>query len=139
MNNKESPSDQATLRSPSVPKQTLFYFQITHQVIQSLKTASGFDDGSPAKLITAAVEAKILEYVDRYSFGTGGAGKLMLSLVKYSIFLQSQGGEKPVSESLLKAIKTKADAAEGETNQKYKRFLHVYLCFACQLCYHKPV
>lgn len=22
---------------------------------------------------------------------------------------------------------------------KYTKFLHLYLCFACQLCYHKPV
>lgn len=85
------------------------------------------------------VEGKIVEYVDKYNFATGGAGKLMHSLVKYSIFIQTQTAEKLVSEPILKTIKAKADALEDESSKKYKRFLHLYLCFACQLCYHKPV
>lgn len=86
LNHKESASDQSTLSSPNVPKQTLFYFQMTCQIIQSLKDANGAEDGSPAKVLAQAVEDKIVEYVERYHFGTGGAGKLMHSLVKYSIF-----------------------------------------------------
>lgn len=39
----------------------------------------------------------------------------------------------------MQAIKAKADADEGGNGKKFKKFLHLYLCFACQLCYHKPV
>lgn len=98
------------------------------------------DDGSPAKKFLDQVEQKITEYVDKYDFGTGGAGKLMHSLVKFSIFVQSQTAEKLVSETLLASIKAKGEAGGDDAAQKkYKKFLHLYICFACQLCYHKPV
>jgi len=136
LNHRDSGSDQQALCSPNVPKSTLFYFQMTNHIITKLKDAHGSDDASPAKLIATSVEEKIVQYVQTHDFSTSGAGKLMQSLVKFSVFLQSQQGEKLLSESLLKLIKEKQTDEEGA---KFKRFMHQLLSFACQLGYHKTV
>ena len=52
-----------------------------------------------------ALDKKIIEYITKFDFNTSGAGKLMYTLVKFSVFLQSQQAPKLVNDSLLKTIK----------------------------------
>lgn len=91
--------------------------------------------------LRAALDVYIAGFVRRFSFETSGAGKLMQTLVKMSVFLQGQDTSKPmVNEDLLLNINEKAESAtDAELAKKYRKFIHLYLAFACQLCYYKSV
>ena len=54
------------------------------------KIMDAHKDGSKpmsAESLQAAVDKKIIDYVGKYDFSTCGAGKLMQTLVKFSVFL----------------------------------------------------
>ena len=96
--------------------------------------------GMTVESLQSALDKKIIEYITKFDFNTSGAGKLMYTLVKFSVFLQSQQAPKLVNDSLLKTIKELSESTEnGQAAVKFKKFLHLYLSFATQLCYHKPI
>lgn len=85
LNHKDSASDHRVLASTNFPQQSLFYFQILSKTLSDLKEAS--PTGMTPEKLQSFVDNKIVEYVSKYDFNTSGAGKLMYSLVKLSVFL----------------------------------------------------
>ena len=51
--------------------------------------------GMTVESLQSALDKKIIEYITKFDFNTSGAGKLMYTLVKFSVFLQSQQAPKP--------------------------------------------
>ena len=88
LNHRDSPSDHSILGSTNFPKQSLFYSQVFSKILAAGKDSDGSDKGVMSGALRAALDVYIVSFVSRFTFETSGAGKLMQTLVKLSVFLQ---------------------------------------------------